>query len=136
MIQACYFSGFDSNINCLISDTLNSDQEHGQAIKLKLSTNNDLKSHPDTPQHHFKKVINSLIDSKGSQDYRTTYAFATTLAAGNQLDVKTLLQKYKDIVEFFCDIYQFRIFRAKSYHPKQLVASKKTVWGVSAIAFG
>ena len=122
------------DIDCWKSDTLDCDQEHGQAIMLKLSTNNDIKSHPDTPQHHFKRVINSLIGSKGNQDYRTTYAFATTLAANNQVDVKILLLKYKDLVDFFCDIYQFDMFREQAYHPKQLVAIKKTVWGVSNIS--
>jgi hypothetical protein len=106
------------------------DKKHGQSIILKLSTNNDHKSHPDTPQHHLKKVITSLLATSDDGDYKTTYEFATTLGANNQLDVKTMLLKYSDLIELLTDLYQFETFKQEDFHPKQLLECKKTIWGV------
>lgn len=114
-------------------DTLQKDKKHGQSIALKLSANNDHKVHPDSPQHHFKKVICSLLASSSDEDYNAIYEFATTLGANNQLDVKTLLVKYKDIILLFQDLYRFDIFKQANFVPKKLLDCKKTIWGVSQL---
>jgi hypothetical protein len=118
----------------LLLDRLQEDKKHGQSITLKLSTNNDHKAHPDTPEHHFKKVISSLLASSDTEDYNLTYEFATTLGANNQLDVKTLLVKYKDIILLFQDLYKFQLFKEASFEPKKLIDCKKTIWGVSQMS--
>jgi hypothetical protein len=96
----------------------------------KLTTNNDHKDHPDSPQHHFKRVIASLMSTSDEEDYKATMEFAITLGANKQSDVKTLL-KYKDVIDLFTQLYQFNVFKQHDFKPKQLLKCKKTIWGVS-----
>lgn len=59
--------------------------------------------------------------------------FATKLGANNQLDVKMLLVKYKDIILLFQDLYKFDMFKEANFVPKRLIDCKKTIWGVSQL---
>jgi hypothetical protein len=129
------FSVLKLETDTTTTESLHQDKECSQAILLKLSTNNDHKAHPDTPQHHFKRVIKSLMNASDRKDYETTYQFACSLGANNQLDVKTLLLKYQDIIELFLCLYQYDIFTAAAFEPRQLLECKKVVYGVSLSCF-
>jgi hypothetical protein len=114
-------------------DSLLTDDENGQATLLKLSTNNNLKAQPDTPQHHFLRIISSFIACKSNpKDYEATYEFALSL---DNPDVKTILLKYQDLVDIYCQLYALEPFIARPIAPKTLVESKKVTWGVSILLY-
>ncbi|KAJ7660235.1 hypothetical protein DFH06DRAFT_1194068 [Mycena polygramma] len=45
-------------------------------------------------------------------------------------DVKTLLYKHQDIINIFAKLHELEPFARNSLSPKQLVDSKRTIWGI------
>ncbi|KIL56725.1 hypothetical protein M378DRAFT_16822 [Amanita muscaria Koide BX008] len=109
-------------------ETLDADKDNRQSIILKLSTNNSLHAKPDTPQHHFKRVMCCLSEAEGV-DYEATFSYATTLDAHHGMDVKTLLTKHINTCLFFFSIFKFHAFRDRDFHPKDWVGANKTIYG-------
>jgi hypothetical protein len=99
---------------------------------LKLTTNNEHKGQPDTPQHHFKKVLRSLYLARSFQsDYDATWTYAIGLTANNELDVRTLMVKYPETMPRFEWLYAITPFQEFGFNPKALVEAHKIIWGVS-----
>jgi len=85
----------------------------------------------DTPEHHFRRIMCSLYSAKSMNDYDATWTYAISLTANNELDVRTLLLKYPDLIDQFKWLYAIPSFREHGFHPKALVEAQKTIWGVS-----
>lgn len=106
------------------------DKQNKQTILLKLSSNNDYKAHADTPEHHLKRVMYSLVSAKDDEDYKSAWRFGSSLGANNEMDVKTLLVKYKDVIETLIPLFQYKQFLHYGFSPKELVECKRVIWGV------
>ena len=106
-----------------------------QSIILKLSTNNEHKGQPDTPEHHFKRVLTSLYLSNGTPDYVNTWNYATSLTANNEMDVRNLMLKYPPAMNKLEWLYGVPAFRDYGFHPRTFLEAQKTIWGVSSSLF-
>ncbi|KIL55182.1 hypothetical protein M378DRAFT_18178 [Amanita muscaria Koide BX008] len=122
-------SFYDLGMFYFYSNTLKEDEDHRHSILLKLSTNNEHKGQPDTPEHHFKRVVCSLSMAEGS-DYQATWTYAKSLTANNEMDVRTLLVKYPDCISLFEWLFKIPTFTAHGFQPKLLVEAHKTIWGM------
>ncbi|KAJ7628051.1 hypothetical protein B0H17DRAFT_1150807 [Mycena rosella] len=88
-----------------------------QTIILQLSTNNELKSHSDSPHHHFNSIVKTLASSTDN-DRNSVVKFA---AVTTPSPVLGLLLKHQDIVEWGSHVHSIKL--------KDMITTKKTIWG-------
>ncbi|KAJ6479522.1 hypothetical protein C8R47DRAFT_1074591 [Mycena vitilis] len=83
---------------------------------------------PPPPQSH--PVPKSFTNALRSITAASTPAKAMSALGEEDGDVKTLLHKHQDIINIFAKLHELEPFARKSLSPKQLIDTKRIIWGV------